>query len=123
MVLGGVGLIKGRVKDSGPAMVAVATAIRECITPNWFSNQSFDYVQLILRFGDASMPETEFQPVNRRHRELPLARTLSMRDCQQAARDGRLTDLFMQETQVALKDVAMRYQLDTAWIGTLPDHP
>lgn len=116
LVLGGVGLVRGNVRGAGPAMVAVSKILEpRIIAAGWRPKMPFAYVHLILRFGEAKAG-TEIRRVNARYKDLPIARELSMKECQQAAKDGRLLGLFLKESLKALEVVAERYELDATWI-------
>jgi hypothetical protein len=116
LVLGGVGLVRGSVRDAGPKMVEVSRILGpRILAAGWRPKMPFHYVHLILRFGEAK-PDTEIRRVSARYKDLPIARELSMDDCRRAAREGRLLGLFLRETLKALEDVAKRYELDAGWI-------
>lgn len=116
LVLGGVGLVRGSVRGVNPAMVAVAKTLGpHIIAAGWRPKVPFAYVHLMLKFGEAKAG-TEIRRVSARYKDLPVARELSMKDCQQAAKEGRLLELFLRETLKALEDVAKHYELDAKWI-------
>ena len=100
-------------------MVAVAQDInRHLWDCDWLENAPFDFVNFIFRFGD-SKPDTEIEPINKRHAELPVARELSMAECVQRAAAGSLYDYFHDETMVALTDVSNQYDLRLDWVDAI----
>jgi hypothetical protein len=104
-------------------MVEVAQDInRHLWNCDWLEHAPFTLVNLILRFGDAR-PDTEIGRIDTRHAELPVARELSMSECEQRARDGSLYDYFHNETISALKDVSQKYSLPLQWVDTLEREP
>jgi hypothetical protein len=120
IAIGGVDLVKGRIRpEPGPVMVAVAKDInRHLWDCNWLENAPFGLVNFILRFGN-SKPDTEISKISQRHAELPIARELSMTECEQRARDGTLYDYFHNETIIALTDVSKRYDLPLEWVDAV----
>ena len=117
-MLGGVGLIKRRVK-AGPSMVSVLTKLNPVMRAiGWLEQAPFKTVHLILRYGDAK-PTTFFRPIIKQHSELPVARELSAVECETASRAGNLEAVFMRETLLALKDVAEKYGLSVEWLAQL----
>lgn len=116
LMLGGVGLVKCRVKG-GPALVGVLTKLNPAMRSiGWLDQAPFKTVHLILRYGQAK-PQTFFQPIIKKHSELPVARELSAAECQSASQAGALEAVFMREILLALNDVAAKYSLPTEWLA------
>jgi hypothetical protein len=82
------------------------------VESGWFPSAPFKYVSLIIRYGDKTDLNPEFQPIIKKHGELPIAVELKMEDIRAVHRvTTTLESLFRQVTLEALLGVAEKYGL------------
>ena len=111
LLIGGVGLVRGRVRDSGPVMVEICDELEPLLRECGYSKSApFKTVSLILRFGTQRKLEPEYGPLDRRHSELPVSVELEMGKLRRMSREEVKRD-FMIATLAILVDVAQRYGL------------
>ncbi len=111
LLIGGVALVPGRLRNAGPAMVAVCDRLEPLLAKaGWFPQAPFSTISLIFRFSAESTPTVEFQPINIQHNELPVAVALNMSDLMGKS-EAELISQFMEATLGALRDIALRYEL------------
>lgn len=111
LLIGGVALVMGRLRGGGAAMVEICDELEPLLTSSGFlDNASFDVVSLIIRYGLVNRTKPEYQRINKRYSELPIAVELDM-DMLLAAGKKKLKDIFHLATLVALIDVGKKYNL------------
>jgi len=113
LLIGGVALVVGNVRNAGDAMVGVCDELDPIlIQSGWFPSAPFKYVSLIMRYGDKTDLNPEFQPVIEKYGELPIAIELKMEDIRAVHRDKiKLKSLFRRVTLEALIAMAEKYGL------------
>ena len=111
LLIGGVGLVRGRVRDAGPVMVEICDELEPHLNEIGFTDSApFRTVSLILRFGEKEDLSPEYSRIDRRHQELPVAVELPMEVLRKAKRD-ELKQLFRAATMATLIDVGRKYDL------------
>ena len=74
LVIGGVALVKARLKNSGPAIDTVRDEIeRLLIEAKFFAHAPFKWVGLIIRYGLENKFEPLYQRINKTHGDLPVS--------------------------------------------------
>lgn len=74
LLIGGVALVMGNVRNAGEAMVAVCDELDPIlIESGWFPAAPFKYISLIIRYGVKTDLKPEFQPIIKKYGELPVA--------------------------------------------------
>ena len=111
LLIGGSGLVKGRVRLAGPVMREICDELEPALIASSFTEKApFRTVSLILRFGEQTLLDPVYEPVDRRHSELPVAVELPMSELRTAKRDD-LKQRFFDATLRVLADVARKYNL------------
>jgi len=115
LVLGGVALVKARLKNTGPAMDRVRDELEGVlIGAGWFPAAPFRWVGLIIRYGLKTESEPHFQRINKTHGDLPIAVEVDTHHLLDIHTDPeRLTAFFKRVTIDCLLSVARRYDLST----------
>ena len=81
LVVGGVSLVKCKVKRYGPAILAARNKIETALEENgYLAEAPFRTVSLILRFGTYNNPTPEIGKIDSRRRLLPVAVELDAND-------------------------------------------
>ncbi len=81
VLIGGVGLIKGRIKNIGQAMVLVCDEVKPVIEQmNAFEGMPFNEINMIIRWGEESINEPEIGPLRKSKQRLEVATTISLRE-------------------------------------------
>ena len=74
LVLGGVALVKARIKNEVQAISQVRDELEPLlISSGWFPAAPFGWVGLNFRFGLKAESEPHFQRISRKHGDLPIA--------------------------------------------------
>ena len=111
LLIGGVGLVRGRVRDSGPVMVEICDELEPLLRESGYSDSApFRTVSLVLRFGNEKNLEPEYGPVDKKHSELPVSVELEMGTLRRMSREAVKRE-FLTATLSILIDVARRYDL------------
>ena len=112
LLIGGVALVMGKLKGDGPAMVDVCDELDPLLVSIGFFNEApFKCVSLIIRYGLVNNTKPEYQPIIKRHGELPVAIELDMTMLKSAAKNGSLKSIFLLAMLEVLIDVGNRYHL------------
>ena len=112
LLIGGVALVKGKLKNAGPAMVEVCDDLDSLLaTAKFFEKAPFRCVSLIIRYGLTNKTEPEYQPVVKKYGELPVTVELSMDMLKSADKKGELKQVFFLATLEVLIDIANKYNL------------
>ncbi|MDU9409554.1 Imm39 family immunity protein [Pseudomonas sp. zfem001] len=70
LLLGGVGLVKGKVKGFGPALLQASKELSECMrSSSWSTSAPFEKVSLIIKYGADASQKVEIGRINK-HKEL-----------------------------------------------------
>lgn len=74
LLIGGVSLIKGRVRDAGLVMQEVCNDLEPLLKEIGFLNNApFETISMIIRFGEKTDLTPDYAPINTRYSELPVA--------------------------------------------------
>lgn len=112
LVIGGVALVKGRLRGDGSAMIDVHNEIDQLLTAINFTEEApFKYVSLIIRYGIKNETKPKYQGIAKKYDELMIAIELDMTLLKSADKNGTLKSVFQIATLDALIDVANKYQL------------
>ncbi len=78
-VLGGVGLVKGRVRESQGAMIQITREINPfLVESNTLENAPFSLLNGCILYGNRFDPFKKVGPINRTHDELPFSVEVEM---------------------------------------------
>jgi hypothetical protein len=115
LVLGGVALVKARLKNVGQAMVRVCDELEPAlITSGWFPAAPFRAVSLIIRFGLQTESEPHFQRISKKYGDLPIAIEVDTHHLLDIHTEPeRLKAFFKRVTIDCLLSVGRRYDLPT----------
>ena len=122
LLIGGVGLVKGKIRNDGIAMVAVCDFL-EPLLAGCLNDAPFDTISLIIRYGAESKDEIEIGRIDQFHAELPVAVQVDIAEFQSIQSDStELRSAFLAQTIRALHAVAEKYNLREL-TGILREHP
>lgn len=111
LVLGGVGLIKGDIRESGQAMVAITKEINPFLVEDDFlANAPFKMLHGIIRFGTEFDPYAEVGPIDKKHDELPFAVEVEMTPLKRAPMEEVKAE-FLRALIPALFAISIEYEL------------
>ena len=115
LVIGGVALVKVRLKNTGPAMTQVCDELEAVlIGAGWFPAAPFRWVGLIIRYGLKTESEPHYQRINKTHGDLPIAIEVDTNHVLEIHREPeRLKAFFKRVTLGCLLSIARRYNLPT----------
>ena len=114
LLMGGVDLVKTRLKNAGTAMVAVCDELDPILEESdFFLNAPFQSVSLILRYGLINNTDPEYQPIDQRHRELPISVEIDAKLLQSLDRSdpNGLKDVVSLVAAAALLNVSVKFGL------------
>jgi hypothetical protein len=113
LVIGGVALVKARLRNTGPALAQVAHELAQVlIESNWFPKAPFDWVGLIVRYGLKTESTSHFQRINKTHGCLPLAVEVDTNLLLDLHRDPTALKAFLKAVTLdCLLSVGRRYDL------------
>jgi hypothetical protein len=111
LLIGGVSLIKGRVKEAGLAMKEICDDLEPLLKEIGFvDNAPFKTVSMIIRFGEKTDLTPDYEPISKRHSELPVAVEMELASLRMASKDV-VKSAFVKATIDVLLDVARKYDL------------
>ncbi len=111
LLIGGVSLIKGRVKEAGIAMKEICDELEPLLQGIGFvENAPFNTVSMIIRFGEKTDLTPEYGPISKRHSELPVAVEMELASLRVASKDV-VKSAFVKATIDVLLHVAKKYDL------------
>lgn len=115
LLIGAVGLVKGRVRDDGKAMVSICDELEpHFVDKKLLDGAPFDVISLILRYGTKETG-AKIGRINKRHAELEVAIELPMEEVR-ALQYGALRQRIRNVTLDALIAVSDKYDLNaTHW--------
>ncbi len=110
ILIGAVGLVKGKVREDGKAMVSICDELEPYFkSNNMLEKAPFQVISFIIRYGSKS-GKPELGRINRRYSELEVAIELPMEEVRKLKYDT-LRERFRNATLVALIAVAKKYDL------------
>lgn len=111
LLIGGVSLIKGRVREAGLAMKEICDDLEPLLKEIGFvDNAPFKTVSMIIRFGEKTDLTPDYEPINKRHSELPVAVEMELSTLRVASKDV-VKSAFVKVAIDILLDVAKKYGL------------
>lgn len=111
LLIGGVSLVKGRVREAGLVMQEICNELEPLLKEiSFVDNAPFKTVSMIIRFGENTNLNPEYEPINKRHSELPVAIELELASLRTASKEV-VKDAFVKATIDVLADVARKYNL------------
>lgn len=119
LFIGGVSLIKGRVKQAGLAMAEICEEFEPLLKEIQFvRNAPFKTISLIIRFGEETDLNPSYEAINKRHSELPVAILMELAELKTASKSV-VKSAFISATVDVLFDVAKKYNLPADRLGEL----
>lgn len=130
VIVGTIGLVKGRIQNF-KKITEVDSYLDSIIKEMYLLKEaSFLWIGLILRYGIKNNLKLEFQRIDKKDGELPIALELDMKILQWADQNniGLLYDIFMIAALEALIQVGQKYKLpidvfiqERSKYGTIPN--
>lgn len=113
VLIGGVGLVKGRIKNIGQAMVSVCDEIKPLIEQsNAFDCMPFKEINMVIRWAEESINEPEIGPLRKSKQSLEVATTISLSEGKAVENDTEeLKSLVKFELGKVLKAIEVKYGL------------
>lgn len=119
LLIGGVSLVKGRVREAGLVMQKICNELEPFLKEIGFvDNAPFKTVSMIIRFGEKTNLNPEYEPINKRHSELPVSVEFKLSSLCTASKEA-VKNAFVKATIDVLADVAHRYNLPADQLKTL----
>ncbi len=113
LVLGGVGLVRGDIRESGPVMVEITREINEYLRRDDFLKGSpFKLLSGIVRFGTKFDPYAALGRINSRHKELQFAVEVDIVPLKRASKQ-EVKAAFLSVLIPAIFRIAATYHLPT----------
>lgn len=113
ILIGAVGLVRGRVRGSGKVMVNICDELESVLKDTEFLKHApFETVHLILYYGTKVDSTPKYQPIDKKHSELPITIELKMEELHMQPPEI-LKRIFMRATLLSLIDVGKKYKLPT----------
>ncbi len=111
LLIGGVSLVKGRVKEAGLVMAEICDELEPLLDEIGFVNAApFKTVSVIIRFGTKTDLVPDYDRIDKRHCELPVAVEMELPALQILSRE-LLKTKFIKATIDVLVDVGNKYKL------------
>jgi hypothetical protein len=111
VVLGGVGLIKGSIRNAGPAMVEICRELNPYLVNNgYLADAPFDLLNGIIRYGTKFDPYAEVGPINKRNKELPFAMEVELAPLKLVTKEEVKAE-FLKALIPALFAISLEYEL------------
>jgi hypothetical protein len=111
LVVGGVSLVKERLKRTEPIMDAVRNEIEQVLQDsNFFSKAPFNWISMIIRYGLKNQTEPSYQPVNKKYKDLPIALEIDVHSLIDADPET-MKEIFRRAIAKSLIHVGQKYNL------------
>ena len=79
VLIGGVGLVKGRIKNIGQAMVTVCDEVKPIIEKTHaFDGLPFNEINMVIQWAEHAIEEPEIGPLRKSKKSLDVATTISL---------------------------------------------
>lgn len=113
ILIGGVGLVKGRIKNIGQAMVSVCDEVKPLIEQsNAFDAMPFKEINMVIRWAEESVSEPEIGPLRKSKKSLDVATTISLREGKSVENNpDQLKYLVKAELNKVLNAIEVKYGL------------
>ena len=113
VLIGGVGLVKGHIKNIGQAMVSVCDEVKPVIEQsNAFEGMPFKEINMIIRWAEESISEPEIGPLLKSKQSLNVATTISLREGKAVENSpDKLKSLVKAELTKVLNAIEVKYGL------------
>lgn len=113
VLIGGVGLVKGRIKNIGQAMVAVCDDVKPVIEQsNAFEGMPFKEINMVIRWAEEGISEPEIGPLRKSQQSLDVATTISFREGKAVENNpDQLKSLVKAELTKVLNAIGVKYGL------------
>lgn len=111
LLIGGVSLVKGRVREAGAVMQEICNELEPFLNDIGFVNNApFKTISMVIRFGNNTNLTPDYDPINKRYSELPVAVELELSSLRFASKEV-VKDAFIKATIDVLVDVANKFDL------------
>ncbi|WP_219624660.1 Imm39 family immunity protein, partial [Vibrio parahaemolyticus] len=112
ILIGGVGLVKGRPKNLGVCIQEVCSILEPMLEGcGWSDNAPFHTLSLIIRYGSDDSRTVEFGCINKKYSELNVSITTSLMVLKEADKHGELQSLVMELAKKSIQKVSTKYGL------------
>jgi len=100
LLIGGVGLIRGRIKNFGGAMVRACDDIKPIFAnTNAFEGMPFEQINMVIRWGHEEITDPEIGPLKKKEKVINVATTIALSDGKAVENDDEELVMFV-KTQV-----------------------
>ncbi|MCG3178153.1 MAG: hypothetical protein BIFFINMI_00476 [Phycisphaerae bacterium] len=114
VVLGGVGVVKGSVRNAGPAMVKITREINPYLVEDGFLLKApFCLLNGVFRYGMRFDPHAGVGPIDIAHRELPFSMEVELAVIARASKE-EVEAVFLKALVPALFAIALEFDLPVA---------
>ncbi|TCI01299.1 hypothetical protein EZV61_18670 [Corallincola luteus] len=113
VLIAGVGLVKGRIKNIGQAMASVCDEVKPLIEQSKaFDAMRFKEINMVIRWAEESINEPEIDPLRKSKKSLEVATTISLREGKAVENDPeQLKSLVKAELGKVLNAIEVKYGL------------
>jgi len=111
VLIGGIGLVKGRIKNIGLAMVAVCDEVKPIIEQTCaFDGLPFKEINMMIRWAEYAIEQPEIGPLHKSKQSLDVATTISLSAGKAAENnEQKLVALVKSELKKVLQAVEVKY--------------
>ncbi len=111
LLIGGVSLVRGRVREAGPVMREICDELEPMLQGIGFLDKApFKTISMIIRFGEKDDLTPQYDRINARHSELLVGVELELSGLRTASKDV-VKAAFVTATIDVLLDVSEKYGL------------
>ena len=112
LLIGGVGLVKGSVKELSPSLRDVSLELDEKLkTIKWSESAPFETLSLILRYGEEKSEIIEIGRINNKYKEIEVAAQSSIKELREAQKESKLKEVVTSYAILAINEVSKKYGL------------
>jgi hypothetical protein len=113
VLIGGVSLVKGRIKNIGQAMIAVCEEVKPAIEQsNAFDGMPFKEINMVIRWAEESISEPEIGPLRKSTQSLEVATTIGLYEGKAVENNpDQLKSLIRAELVKVLNAIEVKYGL------------
>ena len=112
ILIGGTGLVKGRVKSIGSCMLNVCDELEpELNKMKWSDSAPFYTLSLIILYGENDSRAVEIGSINRRYKELSVSIETSLSNLKSLENNGGLQGFIMELAKTTIHAVSYKYDL------------